>query len=67
MRIAQASKAGIEKRLGQKVVTAIVGWAEFYRAEEYHQDYHKTHAIQYRFYRWKCGRDARLEKIWGKG
>lgn len=62
---AVASRARIEARLGRRVVVAIQPAGPFYRAEAYHQDYSRTHSLQYRYYRWRCGRDARLEKIWG--
>jgi peptide-methionine (S)-S-oxide reductase len=61
---AEASKARIQQQLGQRVVVKISPATPFYRAEDYHQDYHQKHAIQYRYYRWRCGRDARLEEIW---
>jgi peptide-methionine (S)-S-oxide reductase len=38
----------------------------FYKAEEYHQDYYVKNPIRYKFYRFNCGRDARLEELWGK-
>ena len=38
----------------------------FWVAEDYHQDYYKTHELRYRYYRFSCGRDARLEQLWGK-
>ncbi len=65
---AEASKARIQKQFAQPIVVNITPAAPFYRAEAYHQDYYQTHAIQYRYYRWRCGRDDRLEEIWqGKG
>jgi len=39
---------------------------EFYPAENYHQDYYKKNPIRYRFYRYRCGRDSRVEALWGK-
>jgi peptide-methionine (S)-S-oxide reductase len=45
---------------------AISDAGSFYRAEEYHQDYYKKNSAQYRFYRFGCRRDARLEEIWGE-
>lgn len=38
----------------------------FYPAEEYHQEYYKKNPWRYKFYRYRCGRDARLEEVWGK-
>ncbi len=49
---------------GKPIVTEIVPLAAFYRAEDYHQDYYKTHAIRYKYYRWNSGRDQFLKKVW---
>ncbi len=38
--------------------------AEFFVAEEYHQDYYKVNPIRYNYYRNGCGRDKRLKQIW---
>lgn len=40
--------------------------AEFYPAEDYHQDYYKKNPVRYKFYRVGCGRDARVEQLWGQ-
>jgi peptide-methionine (S)-S-oxide reductase len=61
---AEASKKRIQGRFSTPIVVNITPAAPFYRAEAYHQDYYKTHAVQYRYYRWRCGRDERLEAIW---
>jgi peptide-methionine (S)-S-oxide reductase len=65
-RLAEASKAALVKRFGRAVTTPVTAAAPFYEAEEYHQDYHLRNPVRYRYYRGGCGRDARLEKIWGK-
>jgi peptide-methionine (S)-S-oxide reductase len=64
---AEASKSRVQQRFrDQAVVVAITNAAVFYPAEDYHQDYYKKNSAQYRFYRYGCGRDARLEAIWGE-
>ena len=62
---AEASKAKIQKMFRQPIVVAITAAGPFYAAEDYHQDYYKKNSAQYRFYRYGCGRDRRLEEIWG--
>jgi peptide-methionine (S)-S-oxide reductase len=62
---AESSKAAVQRRFWAPIVVRITPAGPFYRAEEYHQDYHQKHATQYRFYRSGCGRDRRLAEIWG--
>ena len=62
---AEASKAALEKRFGRKIVTDILPAGPFYIAEDYHQDYAKKNPVRYHFYRFNCGRDQRLEAVWG--
>ena len=59
------SKAAAQKRLGATVVTRIIDAKTFYPAEEYHQDYHQKNPLRYKYYRWGCRRDDRLQTLWG--
>lgn len=52
------------KKLFPNVYTQVVASTKFYAAEKYHQDYYKKNPIRYKYYRWNCGRDARVEKVW---
>lgn len=65
-RLADISKTRIEQRLGRAVVTPVRPATTFYPAEDYHQDYYQRNPLRYKYYRYRCGRDARLEQLWGK-
>ena len=65
-RLAEASKAAVAARFKRPVETEIVAAGPFYKAEDYHQDYYLKNPLRYNFYRAGCGRDARLEELWGR-
>jgi len=66
-RLAEASKAKWEKAkpFRQPLLTPITAAGQFWPAEDYHQDYYKKNALQYKFYVTGCGRYSRLDQLWG--
>lgn len=65
-KLAEESKKKVEAELKKPIYTEIVQAGPFYKAEDYHQDFYLKNPTKYKFYRWNCGRDQRLEQIWGK-
>lgn len=61
---AEAAKARVEAQFSKPIAVRISDAGDFYRAEAHHQDYHEKNPIQYRYYRWRCGRDDRLQELW---
>ncbi|KUJ82486.1 peptide-methionine (S)-S-oxide reductase [Microbulbifer flavimaris] len=64
-RLAEASKQRVAQQLGKSIATQVVPEATFYPAERYHQDYYQRNPVRYKYYRYRCGRDQRLEEVWG--
>jgi len=64
-KLAAGEKKEIAERFKKDVATEIKPATTFTPAEDYHQNYHNTNAVSYKFYKWNCGRAQRLEKIWG--
>lgn len=65
---AENSKAEIErtKPFSDPIRVPILSAKTFWKAEDYHQDYYKKNPIRYKIYRKGCGRDNRVEQLWGK-
>ncbi len=68
--IAGKTKAGVVAQFpNKKGETPILDASTFYpiKGDEIgHQDFYKKSPVRYNFYRWHCGRDQRLEEIWGE-
>ena len=57
----QLSNSG---RYTDPVVIGITPFAEFYPAEDYHQDYYKKNPVRYNFYTRKSGRYQFIDSVW---
>ncbi len=64
--LASRDELAASGRFNQPIVTEVAAAGEFYPAEAYHQDYYRRNPLRYKFYRHGCGRDKRLEALWGK-
>ena len=62
---AEASKAKMQAELNKPIITEIVAAPTFWPAEDYHQNYYQENPVRYKYYRYACGRDARVEEVWG--
>ena len=64
-RAAEASKKEVQQRLAKTIATTVDEAGPFYAAEDYHQDYYEKNPLRYKFYKWSCGREQRLDQLWG--
>ena len=63
--LAQASLDTVQAMFpGRDIASPILARATFFPVEEYHQDYYLKNPVRYRYYRWGCGRDRRLDEVW---
>ena len=66
IRLINKSKRKIEKKFNKKVVTYVIKFDKFYKAESYHQDYYRKKFLNYLRYKKACGREKKLNNIWNK-
>jgi len=66
LKVAAEAKRQASIELGAHVATIVQPAMPFYLAEDYHQDYYKKNSLKYNFYRFTCGRNKRVEQLWGK-
>jgi peptide-methionine (S)-S-oxide reductase len=65
--LAEATRQKVQARFAPRLVqTEITQATTFYKAEDYHQDFHEKNPVRYKLYRFNCGREQRLEELWGK-
>jgi peptide-methionine (S)-S-oxide reductase len=63
--LAEASKTAVKMMFTDKLIaTSIIPAGKFFPAEDYHQDYYLSNPKRYKFYRFTCGRDRRLNQVW---
>ncbi len=65
--LANQSKAELQASnvLKKPIVTPVRQAGPWTNAEDYHQDYYKKNPLRYKFYRFNCGRDAKIQDLWG--
>jgi len=65
-KIVEASREALARSGRFKTIhTELAPASTFWLAETYHQDYYKKNPVRYHYYRASCGRDSRLERLWG--
>ena len=54
----------LEKKFNKKIVTYVVKFDKFYKAEDMHQNYYEEKFLSYLRYKKACGREKTLNRIW---
>ncbi len=65
---ALASQSAAARELGMPesaLKVEIKPLEKFWPAEDYHQNFAELNSVKYKYYRWVCGRDRRLDEVWG--
>ena len=65
---AVASQSAAARELGvseSALKVEIKPLEKFWPAEDYHQNFAELNSVKYKYYRWACGRDKRLDEVWG--
>lgn len=65
LKAAETSKEKVAATLKQPVATEVLKAPTFWPAEDYHQDFYNKSSVRYKYYRYACGRDARVDEVWG--
>ncbi|MBZ0330607.1 peptide-methionine (S)-S-oxide reductase MsrA [Halomonas sp. ANAO-440] len=63
--LAESTRDELAERFERDIATEIASFESFYPAEEYHQDYYRKNPVRYQYYKAACGRERRLEEVWG--
>ena len=54
----------LEEKFETRIVTYVIKFERFYKAEEKHQNYYEVKFLNYLRYKKACGREKTLNKIW---
>ncbi len=63
--LASREELATSGKFDKPIATEIQKATTFYPAEDYHQDYYMKNPTRYNLYRQGCGRDRRLQELWG--